>query len=94
MKVGKKKKKKRKEEKQISQKHNNLINMHLNSVCLCIYVRGLCVSFWKDVSVSEVAYSVHHANLGLPGRVHPILIIKLFVQSLSLKDSCILGLLL
>lgn len=44
----------------------------------------------KIISVSEVAYSVHYANLGLSRRVHPILIIKLFVQSPSLKDYCIL----
>lgn len=39
----------KKKKKKISQKHNNLINMHLKCVCLCIYVRGLCVSCWKDV---------------------------------------------
>lgn len=44
----------------------------------------------KMLSVSEVAYFVHHVNLGLPGQEHPILITKLFVQSLSLKASYIL----
>lgn len=38
-----------KREKNISQKNYNLINMHLKWVCLQIYVRGLCVSRWKDV---------------------------------------------
>jgi len=42
----------------------------------------VCVSE-KMLSVSEVAYSVHYVNLGLPGQVHAILITKLFVQSLS-----------